>query len=187
MPTCDRLTSKAKHIQDVALREALQLGHSHIGPEHLLLAIVKDGDNAGADALNWVIGLAMATGKLPPVGLHAALRIRILDILKEGHHAGATSPEEAVHKAREADERRREHAEEARSETSPDYWGDAVRAAQAAYRAATTRRDEAENKAKKPENPLSPLLEPLITGSLVSALKIGAVEFLERVAAELKH
>ena len=31
----------AKKVLEVALREALSLGHEHIGPEHLLLAIVR--------------------------------------------------------------------------------------------------------------------------------------------------
>lgn len=39
------LTEASKLVMERALREALQLGHSHIGPEHIMLAILRDGDN----------------------------------------------------------------------------------------------------------------------------------------------
>lgn len=36
-------TPRAKKVLELALREALQLGHSYIGPEHILLGLVRDG------------------------------------------------------------------------------------------------------------------------------------------------
>jgi len=37
---------------EMSLREALQLGHSYIGTEHLLLGIVRQGDGAAVRILN---------------------------------------------------------------------------------------------------------------------------------------
>jgi ATP-dependent Clp protease ATP-binding subunit ClpC len=39
------LSLKSKHVLDLALREALQLGHSYIGTEHILLGLVREEDN----------------------------------------------------------------------------------------------------------------------------------------------
>ena len=44
-------TPRAKKVLDLALREALQLGHNHIGTEHLLLGLVREGEGAGAQLL----------------------------------------------------------------------------------------------------------------------------------------
>ena len=44
-------TPRAKKVLDLALREALQLGHNHIGTEHLLLGLVREGEGAGAQVL----------------------------------------------------------------------------------------------------------------------------------------
>jgi ATP-dependent Clp protease ATP-binding subunit ClpA len=38
-------TPEAKKAMELALREALALGHDYIGSEHLLLGLVRDGDN----------------------------------------------------------------------------------------------------------------------------------------------
>ncbi|MEV4539516.1 ATP-dependent Clp protease ATP-binding subunit [Asanoa sp. NPDC049518] len=44
-------TPRARRVLELALREALQLGHAHIGPEHLLLGLVRDGGGVGAQVL----------------------------------------------------------------------------------------------------------------------------------------
>ncbi len=44
-------TPRAKKIMELALREALQLGHNYIGTEHLLLAIIREGSGVGAQLL----------------------------------------------------------------------------------------------------------------------------------------
>lgn len=41
----------AKKTLDLALREALQLHHTHTDTEHILLALVREGDSAGAKVL----------------------------------------------------------------------------------------------------------------------------------------
>ncbi|HEX3566086.1 MAG TPA: Clp protease N-terminal domain-containing protein [Acidimicrobiales bacterium] len=44
-------TRRAKKVLELALREALQLGHSYIGTEHLLLGLVREGEGVGAQVL----------------------------------------------------------------------------------------------------------------------------------------
>ncbi|MCO6005389.1 hypothetical protein NE236_10375 [Actinoallomurus purpureus] len=44
-------TPSAKKTLDLALREALQLHHTYIGTEHILLALVREGEGVGAKVL----------------------------------------------------------------------------------------------------------------------------------------
>jgi len=44
-------TPRAKKLLELSLREALQLGHNYIGTEHLLLAVLREGENVGAQVL----------------------------------------------------------------------------------------------------------------------------------------
>jgi len=44
-------TPRAKKVLELALREALQLGHPYIGTEHLLLALLREGEGIGAQIL----------------------------------------------------------------------------------------------------------------------------------------
>ena len=44
-------TPRAKKVLELSLREALQLGHSYIGTEHLLLGLVREGEGAAATVL----------------------------------------------------------------------------------------------------------------------------------------
>jgi ATP-dependent Clp protease ATP-binding subunit ClpC len=44
-------TPRAKLVLEMSLREALQLGHNHIGTEHLLLGLLREGDGVGAKVL----------------------------------------------------------------------------------------------------------------------------------------
>ncbi len=44
-------TARAKKVLELALREALQLGHNYIGTEHLLLGIIRDGEGVAATVL----------------------------------------------------------------------------------------------------------------------------------------
>ena len=44
-------TPRAKRCLELALREALQLGHDYIGPEHVLLGIVREGEGVAAQIL----------------------------------------------------------------------------------------------------------------------------------------
>ena len=45
-------TPRAKKALEMSLREAVQLGHSYIGTEHLLLGIVRQGDGAAVLIVN---------------------------------------------------------------------------------------------------------------------------------------
>ena len=44
-------TPRAKKVLDLSLREALSLGHGHIGTEHLLLGLVRENDGIAARIL----------------------------------------------------------------------------------------------------------------------------------------
>jgi hypothetical protein len=62
-------TQRAKKVLEFSLREALQLGHSHIGPEHLLLGLVREATGVSAQVLER-FGVQLAP-----------LRIRIIEVL----------------------------------------------------------------------------------------------------------
>ena len=44
-------TPRAKRVLELSLREALQLGHNYIGTEHILLALVREGEGVAAQVL----------------------------------------------------------------------------------------------------------------------------------------
>jgi len=44
-------TPRAKKVLELSLREALQLGHNYIGPEHMLLGLVREGEGVAAQVL----------------------------------------------------------------------------------------------------------------------------------------
>jgi ATP-dependent Clp protease ATP-binding subunit ClpC len=44
-------TPKAKKVMELSLREAIGLGHNYIGTEHILLALIRQGDGVAADVL----------------------------------------------------------------------------------------------------------------------------------------
>lgn len=45
------LTPRAKKALELSLREALQRGHSHIGPEHILLGLIRENDGVACQIL----------------------------------------------------------------------------------------------------------------------------------------
>ena len=49
-------TPRAKKVLELALREALQLGHNYIGTEHILLGVLAEEDGIGGSTL---IGLGV--------------------------------------------------------------------------------------------------------------------------------
>lgn len=49
-------TPRAKKIMELALREALQLGHSYIGTEHILLGLIREGEGLGCQVLEHLYG-----------------------------------------------------------------------------------------------------------------------------------
>jgi ATP-dependent Clp protease ATP-binding subunit ClpC len=44
-------TPRAKKVMELALREALQLGHHYIGTEHILLGLIREGEGVAAQVL----------------------------------------------------------------------------------------------------------------------------------------
>ncbi len=44
-------TPRAKKVLELALREALQLGHNYIGTEHILLGLIREGEGTGIRVL----------------------------------------------------------------------------------------------------------------------------------------
>ena len=44
-------TPRAKKVLELSLREALQLGHNYIGPEHILLGLIREGEGVAAQVL----------------------------------------------------------------------------------------------------------------------------------------
>src|ERR1700728_2779088 len=44
-------TPRAKKVLELALREALQLGHNYIGTEHILLGLIREGEGIAAQVL----------------------------------------------------------------------------------------------------------------------------------------
>jgi ATP-dependent Clp protease ATP-binding subunit ClpC len=79
-------TARAKKILELALREALQLGHDYIGTEHILLGLVREGEGVGAQVLQQL-----------GADLH---RVRQEIIVFLGKQSGADDP--APHAATEA-------------------------------------------------------------------------------------
>lgn len=71
-------TPRAKKVLELSLREALQLGHHHIGTEHILLGLIHEGEGVAAQVL-LARGLDLKS-----------LRQRV------AHHLGSTGPKERV-------------------------------------------------------------------------------------------
>lgn len=47
-----RMTERSRKVLELALREALSLGHNYIGTQHILLGIIREGDCLGAKVLH---------------------------------------------------------------------------------------------------------------------------------------
>ena len=62
-------TPWAKKALELSLREAMALGHNYVGTEHILLAMLREGDSVAAQALT---GLGIG---------HAQVRERVLGLL----------------------------------------------------------------------------------------------------------
>jgi ATP-dependent Clp protease ATP-binding subunit ClpC len=73
-------TPSAKRVLELALREALRLGHNHIGTEHVLLGLVREGEGVAAQVL-------VRLGVTPN-----AVRAQIMDGLT-GHPSASEPPE----------------------------------------------------------------------------------------------
>jgi len=64
-------TPRVKHVLELALRESIDLGHTSIGTEHLLLGMLRDADGVGAQVLI-DDGVTLAVARQEVVGLVAS-------------------------------------------------------------------------------------------------------------------
>lgn len=60
-PSHIAFTDEAKKLLELALREALQLGHNYIGTEHVLLAVVRQDQSDAAKTLSNFYGISLTT------------------------------------------------------------------------------------------------------------------------------
>jgi ATP-dependent Clp protease ATP-binding subunit ClpC len=81
-PGSPPFTPRAKKVLELSLREALQLGHSYIGTEHMLLGLVREGDGVAAQVLS-DLGADMAR-----------VRTQVIQMMsgQSGKESGAASP-----------------------------------------------------------------------------------------------
>ena len=90
-------TPRSKRVLELALREALQLGHNYIGTEHIVLALVREGEGTAAQVIEELMG-PMET-PAPPSPL-SVLRQKVIfflsGALKPTAPAKAEPKEEAV-------------------------------------------------------------------------------------------
>ncbi len=88
-------TPNAKELIDLALREALSLGHNHIGTEHLLLAILRKQDCTAAEVIR---DLNVETGLIRTKLLQTIQRIatRAEEFSREDSSSVEQIPDETV-------------------------------------------------------------------------------------------
>lgn len=58
-PAWTRYTPRAQKVVELSLREALQLGCNYIGTEHILLALVREGQGVASKVLTEDLGLEL--------------------------------------------------------------------------------------------------------------------------------
>jgi ATP-dependent Clp protease ATP-binding subunit ClpC len=76
-------TPRAKKVLEMALREALQLGHDYIGTEHILLGLLREGEGVGAQVL-LKMGVTLGVARQEVVGLLAGMAERSGEETPEG-------------------------------------------------------------------------------------------------------
>ena len=74
-------TPRAKKVLELSLRQALQLGHPYIGPEHILLGVIAEGHGVAVEVLR-VLGA-------PP----ERIRARVLELVPPAGEEPAGPPE----------------------------------------------------------------------------------------------
>jgi hypothetical protein len=57
----DRFSAQARQVVVLAAEEARSLGHDHIGTEHILLGLIREGDGVAAAALG-ALGITLRAG-----------------------------------------------------------------------------------------------------------------------------
>jgi len=88
LPAAWPFSPRAKKVLELSLRETLQLGHSDIGPEHLLLGLIREGEGTGAQML---IGLGVDL---------SLLRQRLIAALMEGDPSTPHLPHSSLQRGR---------------------------------------------------------------------------------------
>jgi ATP-dependent Clp protease ATP-binding subunit ClpC len=73
-------TPRAKKVLELSLREALQLGHKHIGTEHILLGLIREGEGAAVRVLA-NLGVNLET-----------VRQRVIDLIAVRAERGGIEP-----------------------------------------------------------------------------------------------
>lgn len=51
MRTKPPLSGRAQRVIEMAVRDAAERGHTHVGTEHLLLALIREGEGIAASVL----------------------------------------------------------------------------------------------------------------------------------------
>jgi prophage maintenance system killer protein len=93
-------TPRSKKVLELALREALQLGHNYIGTEHILLGLVREGEGVAAKVM------VELGADLPRV------RAQVMELLDDGPRRTAAHKELVLDElAAVFDENERLHAE----------------------------------------------------------------------------
>lgn len=83
MTNTDKLfNGPAQRVLELAVKERDLMGHQYVGPEHLLLAIIREPDNIGAEALALSAGTDLPT-----------IRGRVLELRKAKEKKAAPPPE----------------------------------------------------------------------------------------------
>jgi ATP-dependent Clp protease ATP-binding subunit ClpA len=95
-------TPRAKKSLELALREALQLGHNYIGTEHVLLGLLREGEGMAAEVLCLMgVGLDAARAKVieslagfkpPPLTRRKMRRRQVRQAIEAWEHPAAASP-----------------------------------------------------------------------------------------------
>ena len=69
-------TPRSKKVLELSLRESMQLGHNYIGTEHILLALVREGEGVGAQVLV-DLGAGLAEVRVRVIELLSVARYRV--------------------------------------------------------------------------------------------------------------
>jgi ATP-dependent Clp protease ATP-binding subunit ClpC len=70
------LSPRTKKVVELAIDEARKLGHSHVGPEHILLGLVREGEGIASGILE-SLGVSMSRA-----------RAKVLELLNEKESGG---------------------------------------------------------------------------------------------------
>lgn len=90
-------TPRAKKVMELALREALQLGHSYIGTEHILLACVREGGDLTKKLLGDIELFAVRREVMEVLSGHVQQQKRAVM-----HIVGIRSPDDRYHRMKDA-------------------------------------------------------------------------------------